>query len=156
MWANNPILRAVADPIAKIDKDIIQLARDMQVVCREYDGVGLAAPQIGVPLRIIYTTQWKETPKWLKYLRDQIMINPVVLSQTKKMDTDIEWCLSLPGVEWNVERYSWVKVQYEDISWKTIVQSYKWFDARIIQHEIDHINGILFIDKAVKTWKVKG
>ena len=61
--ATNPILRAVADPIEHFGDDIKQLAQDMKFVCHEYDGVGLAAPQIGLSLRIIYTTQWKQTPK---------------------------------------------------------------------------------------------
>jgi peptide deformylase len=61
--ATNPILRSVADPIDHFDNELFKVARDMKLVCHEHDGVGLAAPQIGLPLRIIYTTQRKKTPK---------------------------------------------------------------------------------------------
>lgn len=153
--ATNPILRSVADPIDNFSADIFKLARDMKLVCHEHDGVGLAAPQIGLPLRIIYTTQRKKTPKWLKYITDQIMINPEILTDSATKNEDAEGCLSLPGIEWNVKRFDWVKLQFQDVRGKLVVKTYKWFDARIIQHEIDHLNGILFIDKATNIIKLK-
>lgn len=152
--ATNPILRAVADPIDHFGDDIIKLARDMKLVCHEYDGVGLAWPQIGLSLRIIYTTQRKQSPKWLKYIGDQIMINPEILIDSGTLNDDMEWCLSLPGIEWKVKRQDWVKVKFQDVYGKHVTKTYKWFDARIIQHEIDHLDGILFIDKAKHIRKV--
>lgn len=146
--ATNPILRASADPIVHIDNNILQLAHDMKLVCSEYDGVGLAAPQIGQSIRMIYVTHWKKTPKGLKYVGDQIMINPEILTHAETMNTDVEWCLSLPRVTGKVKRYDWVRVQFQNLDGEICVKNYKGFDARIIQHEIDHINGILFIDNA--------
>lgn len=121
----------------------------MKLICHKSDGVWVAAPQIGVPLRVIFVTLWKKTPKWLKMAWDQIIINPEVIEHSQKTVVEIEWCLSLPGLEWKVERYDWVKIKFQDIYGKHMEKKYKWFDARIIQHEIDHINGILYIDKAI-------
>lgn len=152
--ATNPVLRSVADPIDHFWEEIIWLARDMKHVCHEHDGVGLAAPQIGLPLRIIYTTQWKQTPKWLKYVTDQIMINPEIIIDSRTKNSDVEWCLSLPHIEGDVKRFDRIKLQFQDVHGKSITKTYKWFDARIIQHEIDHLDGILFIDKATNLRKV--
>ena len=149
--ATNPILRSVADPIENFTEDIKQLALDMKLVCHEEDGVGLAAPQIGLSVRIIYTSQWKNTPKGLKFLSDQIMINPHITAKSTTMNKDVEWCLSLPGIEWLVKRYDWIKVKFQDATGKKLTKTYKKYKTRIIQHEIDHLDGILFIDKLVKS-----
>ncbi len=151
--ATNPILRTQADPITDFGDDLLKLALDMKLVCHQYDWVGLAAPQIGIPLRVIYTTQRKKTPKWLKYITDQIMINPTLILDSGTTNSDIEWCLSLPGIEGKVRRFDRVKVSFQDTDGKTISKIYKWFDARIIQHEIDHLDGILFIDRATSVRK---
>ena len=147
-WATNPVLRAVADPVQHIDNDIKQLAEDMKLVCREHDGVGLAAPQIGLSLKMIYITHRRKGPKWLKYVGEQVMLNPEILAHAETMNSDVEWCLSLPHMTGKVKRYDWVRVQFQNTDWEVSIKNYKGFDARIIQHEIDHINGILFIDKA--------
>lgn len=151
--ATNPVLRSIADPIEHFGDEVLKLARDMKLVCHQYDGVWLAAPQIGIPLRIIYTTQRKKTAKWLKYIADQIMINPTILLDSGTMSSDIEWCLSLPWLEGKVRRFDRVKVSYQDIAGKTTNKIFKWFDARVIQHEIDHLDGILYIDKATSISK---
>ena len=152
--ATNPILRSTADPIDHFWEEIIWFARDMKRVCHEHDGVGLAAPQIGLPLRIIYITQRKKTPKWLKYVTDQIMINPEILMDSRTRNSDVEGCLSLPRLEGDVKRFDRIRVKFQDVYGKSITKTYKWFDARIIQHEIDHLDGILFIDKATNLRKI--
>ena len=152
--ATNPILRSVADPIKNFDDSIKQLALDMKLVCHEEDGVGLAAPQIGLSIRMIYTTQWKETPKGLKFLSDQIMVNPEITAKSTTTNKDVEGCLSLPGIEGMVKRYDWIKVKFQDTTGKKLTKTYKGFDARVIQHEIDHLDGILFIDKVAKLQKI--
>lgn len=156
VWETNPFLRTPADTVENFGLDISKLARDMKLVCHEEDGVGLAGPQIGVMQRVIYTTQRKKTPKWLKYLSDQIMINPEIIWHSDTSNIDVEWCLSLPGIEGKVKRYNQVKVRFFEPSGKELVKTYKWFDARIIQHEVDHLDGILFIDKAENVWRLKG
>lgn len=103
---------------------------------------------------MIYTTQWKKTAKGLKFLSDQIMLNPEILAKSVTMNKDVEGCLSLPGIEGLVKRYDWVKVKFQDETGKKITKMYKGFDARIVQHEIDHLNGVLFIDKATKLQKI--
>ena len=153
-WPTNPILRAVADPIVVFDDGLRQLAKDMKTVCKEHDGVGLAAPQIGLSIRIIYTTQWKNGPDWLVYTGDQIMINPEILEYSDNLKTDVEWCLSLPGLEWKVKRPLQIKVKFQDLNKKEFIKSFSGFNARIIQHEVDHLNGVLFIDKATNIVKV--
>lgn len=126
----------------------------MKLVCKQYDGVGLAAPQIGLSLRIIYTTQRKGGHDWLERTGDQIMINPEILEISDNLKTDVEWCLSLPGLEWKVKRHHQIKLKFQDLNGKEFIKSFSGFNARIIQHEIDHINGILFIDKATNIVKV--
>lgn len=148
-WENNPILRAVSSEITQIDIEILDMAKSMKKLTRKWDGVWLAAPQIWLNKRLIYVSQWRKNNLWeLDFKSDQIMINPVILEHSKTKSYDIEWCLSLPDITWRVKRYDEIKVRYTDLQNQTHTQVYRWFDARVIQHEIDHIDGILFVDIA--------
>lgn len=146
-WKDNPILRSVARPIEKVSKEIKTLGFDLLDLMRDFDGVGLAAPQIGLSIRMIATTQWKKKWKEIDLLDEQIMINPVILSKSEKMIIEEEACLSLPGMKGEVLRHEEIKVSYTDITGKQQIKKFKWFDSVIIQHEVDHLDGILFIDK---------
>lgn len=125
------------------------MSRNMKKLTRKRDGVWLAAPQIGLNKRLIYTSQWSKNQLWdLEFRSDLIMINPIILEHSKTKSYDIEWCLSLPDLTWRVKRYDEIKVKYTDLQNQTHIQVYRWFDARVVQHEIDHLDGVLFIDIA--------
>ncbi|HMT27443.1 MAG TPA: peptide deformylase [Candidatus Absconditabacterales bacterium] len=144
---DNPILRSVAKPIEKVSKDIKTIGLDLLDLMRDFDGVGLAAPQVGLNIRLIATTQWKKKGKQLDLLGEQIMINPTIIAKSEKMIIEEEACLSLPGITGQVLRHEEIKVSYLDISGKQQTKKFKGFDSVIIQHEVDHLDGILFIDK---------
>lgn len=145
----NKILRTISQEIIDIDKEILEMAKNMKKLTKKRDGVWLAAPQIGLNKRLIYTSQWARNHRWdLEFRSDQIMINPIILENSKTKSYDIEWCLSLPDLTGRVKRYDEIKVKYTDLQNQTHTQIYRWFDARVIQHEIDHLDGILFVDIA--------
>ncbi len=134
----NPVLRKKAKKIKNIDKSIIELVNKMFETMRanEPQGVGLAAPQVGVPIAL-----------FIYELDDDkgVLINPEVIEK-KGEDVDEEGCLSVPGVFGPVKRAEEVVVKAINIKGKRIVLKLKGFKARVFQHEIDHLKGILFTD----------
>ena len=147
---NNKILRTKSDEIKEINEDMREFAKILSHLMWKYDGVGLAAPQIGENIQMISITTRKETKKWRKQIDEIIMINPKIKEKSINTWVDLEACLSLPEIEWNVRRYNDIVVEYTTIKWDKKKKKFKWFNARIIQHEIDHLHGILFIDKLEK------
>jgi len=145
-WANNPILRAISKEVNEITSDIQQFCTDLQQMMYDEDGVGLAAPQIGHNIKIISTTQRKKD----KLTKETIMINPKILRKSDETAIDEEACLSLPKIIWSVKRHISIKVTYLDLKGNKHTKKLKHLNARIIQHEIDHLDGILFIDKLHK------
>ncbi len=136
--AGNPVLRQVAAKVTKIDKRIKRLLSDMADTMYKADGVGLAAPQIGVSVRIVVID-----------VGDGIleMINPEIISKEGSC-INVEGCLSVPNFDGEVERAKSVKVKYQDRNGKPIVLNTTDILAIAVQHELDHLDGILFIDKA--------
>jgi peptide deformylase len=122
---------------------------------RENDGVWLAAPQIGKNLRIISTTQREEKKKENKLIGEIIMINPEIIEKSKEMIVFEEACLSLPNIIWKVKRNKIITVQYLDLKWNLQKKKLKNLNSTIAQHEIDHLDWILFMDKAMKEPKKK-
>ena len=121
----------------------------------EYDGVGLAAPQLGKNIRMIAVTQWKETKEKNKkkctkeLIGEYIMINPEILEYSKTTQKTEEACLSLPDLFGDVERFQWIKVKYQTVQGKENTKKLSGFNAVVVQHEIDHLNGVLFTDKII-------
>lgn len=134
----HPLLRKKALPVKKITKRLNKLAEDMEETMRAASGVGLAAPQIGVGIRLI-VVDVGEGPI--------VIYNPEIIDRDGQ-DIDVEGCLSIPGVNAYVERPAWVKVAGIDAKGKPLVVEGDELLARALQHEIDHLDGILFIDKA--------
>ncbi len=132
------ILRSKAQKVPKVTKRIVKLTKDMLETMYATDGVGLAAPQIGENLRVIVVDPG-DGPIAL--------INPEIV-QAEGSETDVEGCLSLPGVLGYVERFSDIVVESLDEKGKSQRIQASGLLARILQHEIDHLDGILFIDKA--------
>lgn len=138
--AGDPVLRQVAKPVKKIDKKIKNLLSDMAATMYAANGVGLAAPQIGVSSRIVVIDTGEE-PGLLE------MVNPEILDKEGSC-THVEGCLSVPNFDGEVERAEKVKVKFLDRNGKSVILDAEELLAIAVQHEIDHLDGILFIDKA--------
>lgn len=145
----NKILRKKSKDVKGINKEIKQFWLDLMELLRIYDGVWLAAPQIWVNKNIIAITQWERKSKRIDLNFEEILINPKIIYMSEKTQIDEEWCLSLPWEIWKVERSSHIIVSYQNINWETKKIEANWENAVIIQHEIDHLNWILFLDKII-------
>ncbi len=152
-WENNQILRKKSEIVDFFDDEIKEFAEILLDLMYAYDWVGLAAPQIGKNIRIIATTQRKESKKWhktnKKIIGETAMINPEIIDHSEEKRKWEEACLSVPGVCGDVERWIWIVVKYQDKKWKKHIQKYTWFSAVVIQHEMDHLEWILFTDKTI-------
>ena len=135
-------LRAVADPIAEIDDAIKQLAHDMLETMYAAPGIGLAAPQVGELRRIVVMDLAKEEEP----ADPIVMINPEILSFSEETVVTEEGCLSIPELYYEVERPAEVTVRYTDLDGQTIERDAAERLAICIQHELDHLDGVLYID----------
>lgn len=147
-WKQNKILRAVSEPIKKNEiKNYLKLGKQMLKYIKDSDNgwVWLAAPQVGYNKRLIVVSLLKDRDD--EKFPTIAMINPEILEHSSDMEKDIEWCLSVPWEKWKVERYNSIKLKYLDEKAKEKTLILNWLSARIVQHEIDHLNGILFTDK---------
>ena len=147
-WKNNPILRTKSDYIEEIDEEVRFFWNILLKLMRRYDWVWLAAPQVGKNIRMIATTQRAKPRKEL--MSETVMINPEIIEKSEKIITYEEACLSLPDLGGKVKRHENIVVKYTDLDWKEKIIKLKWFNSVIVQHEIDHLDGILFIDRAIK------
>lgn len=155
IWASTPVLRKKAVPIWKIDYKIRVLAHDLLELMRLYDGVWLAAPQINHSLRMFAYTQRDTSKKKRALLEEWVMINPKIVAIDKEFISEKEWCLSLPWIEWDVLRSIAVTMHYLDTKGKEHIKKATGYNARILLHELDHLDGVLFIDKAEKVYEMK-
>jgi peptide deformylase len=138
----DPRLRLVSKPVGKIDAEIRKLAEDLLETMYEAPGIGLAAIQIGVPKRVFtMDLAKKDEPK-----NPQVYVNPEVLWASEERSTYEEGCLSIPEFYEEVERPSQVKVRYTDLDGEQHEIEANGLLATCLQHEIDHLNGVLFID----------
>ena len=135
-------LRAVADEIPEVTDEIRVLAKDMLETMYDAPGIGLAAPQIGELKRIVVMDLSKEgeTPDPI------VMINPEILKYSEETVTTEEGCLSIPEIYYEVERPAEVTVEYTDLEGKRVTRDAKERLAVCIQHELDHLDGVLYID----------
>jgi peptide deformylase len=133
---NNPILRKKTPKVERVTKEIKQLIKDMQETM-EGKGVGLAAPQVGVSLRLcIATLGGKVTP----------LLNPQITVRSEEKAMDQEGCLSLPDTWVLVPRSVDIVVRYRDARGTPKEKKLSGFDARVVQHEVDHLDGRLIVD----------
>ena len=139
---DNPILRQKAQQVKEITAEIKQLVLDMIETLESNQGVGLAAPQVGQLLQIIIAK-----PEANK--EALVLINPQIKKTSRKKDVMEEGCLSLPDISVPVERAVKITVQTLDINGQPNKIKAKGLLARVIQHEIDHLSGILIVDKGL-------
>ena len=148
----DPFLRLKAKQVTKFDGELQTLIENMFETMRAAPGVGLAAPQIGESLRLVvveYTEDEDENAKPRKY----VLINPEIVRRSEEMVTDLEGCLSLPGLVGSVERHQSVTVKAKNRFGKPLkIEAEEWL-ARIFQHEIDHLDGVLYIDRAEEVFE---
>ena len=151
------VLRRKARTVTTFDKNLQALVNDMIETMREAPGVGLAAPQVNVPERLIvveYAEEDEEAedqPEKPKKLF--VLINPEIVKKSEEMLMGVEGCLSIPGLVGEVERHALVQVKGLNRHGKPIKVKAEGWLARIFQHEIDHLNGVLFTDRAIRVWK---
>lgn len=151
----NPILRQKSKPVGKIDKKIKQLTKAMIEVIKKGPegkriGVGLSAVQIGKPIRLFVAY----SQKGRKYLT---FINPEILWKSKRLtkgvperENKFEGCLSVPGIFGLVRRSKAVKVRYLTLNGQIVIRKFDGLTATVIQHELDHLNGVLFVDRILE------
>ncbi len=143
---NEPVLREKCKKVRKIDKKIKKLAIDMVQTMKKGQGIGLAAPQVGVLKRVIVV----QTD--LGGQRILALVNPKIIKKGFETEVSEEGCLSFPGIFLEIKRAKEVEVEGLDIKGKKIKLKAKGLLARVFQHEIDHLDGILFIDK-ISFWQ---
>ncbi len=140
-------LREVSKEISReflLEKDIQQFISEMIPTMYADDGIGLAAPQVAQNIRICVIGKGADS----SLDEDLILVNPVWTPMSRKRNTDIEGCLSVPNIFGKVKRYTHIKVNSWNRQGDILEFLASNFFARVIQHEVDHLNGILFIDKA--------
>ena len=135
-------LRAVADPIVEIDKEIKTLAHDMLDTMYDAPGIGLAAPQVGELKRIVVMDLSKEDEP----NNPIVMINPEILRFSEETVTTEEGCLSIPELYYDVERPAEITVRYTDLEGEIVEAEATERFAICVQHELDHLDGVLYID----------
>jgi len=133
----DPVLRAKSVEVRRFNETLHNLLDDMAVTMMDADGVGLAAPQVGINKRIIVVRS--ETDQVLEF------VNPVI-KDAKGNHEDLEGCLSVPGIQGKVPRATKLTVEAQDRNGVPFTFKAEDFTARILQHEIDHLEGRLFID----------
>ncbi len=150
------VLRRRAHTVTKFDKNLQTLIDDMIETMRDAPGVGLAAPQIGLSERIIvveYYEREEDEEKEDAPKKVYALLNPEIVKKSEETLIGIEGCLSIPGLVGDVERHATIQVKGFNRHGKPMKLKAQGWLARIFQHEIDHLNGILFTDRATRVWK---
>ncbi len=152
-FEGDEILRKKSKQIDVIDDKIKELAHDMLDTMYASDGIGLAACQVGMlKAMIVYDVSYIEEDEIKKPV---VLINPKIIQRSKSMVLVEEGCLSFPNVFENVERHEKVKVEFLDLEGKKQVISVKGIEAVVVQHELDHLEGIIFLDRIEKKNETK-
>ena len=143
-------LRLVSKPVDKITPDIRKLVDDMFETMYDAPGIGLAAIQVAQPLRLITMDLAKKDENGEITPTPRVFINPEIISHSEEVSVYEEGCLSIPEYYEEVERPAKVRVRYTDLDGKVHEEDAEGLFATCIQHEIDHLNGVLFIDHLSK------
>jgi peptide deformylase len=140
-----PLLRQVADPVLHFDAALAELIADMDETMRALHGAGIAAPQIGVDARVVIF-ELEENPRYphIAPVPYTVLVNPQLTVLGEEQDEGWEGCLSVPGMRGLVPRFRRLRYQGFDAHGIPIDRSVEGFHARVVQHEVDHLDGILF------------
>ena len=152
-------VREVGDPILStkckevdiknINKEILEEIEDLKETLNYTEGFGIAAPQAGIDRRIVIIQVDKEkcTYKDCEEVPTTVMINPTWRNISEEIESEFEGCLSVPSIRGKVERYTKIEVTYYNEKGERVIKQVKGFTARDIQHECDHLDGIVFLEK---------
>ena len=143
---NQKILSIKCDAVTNFDKSLVKLVKDMKETMKNAKGLGIAAPQVNINARVFIVTLGFDT----KNSREVAMVNPEITYFSDNKIVTEEGCLSLPGKFGKVERSDEIVVKYFDEKGKEFQLKLEGMDAVVTQHELDHLNGVLFIDKLYK------
>ena len=135
--ADHPILRTKTAPVKQVTKEVLKLIKDMEQTTIAADGLGLAAPQVGHGERLCLV---KQRGKLIA------LINPVITMRSPEMETAEEGCLSLPNIWVQVPRSQSIVVKYQNTKGEEQERKLEALEARIVQHEVDHLEGVLIVD----------
>ncbi len=135
----DPALRRRASEVGEITDEIRKVVDDMVETMYDEVGIGLAAPQVGIPLRLIVIADDRTR-------QARPLVNPVIVDRSGEQTAE-EGCLSIPGVFAPVSRATWVRVEARDLDGQPVTIEGRDLLARVLQHEIDHVDGVLFIDR---------
>jgi peptide deformylase len=140
-----PLLRAVAQPVARFDAQLAALVADMDDTMRALSGAGIAAPQIGVSARVVIF-ELKDNPRYphIQPVPYTVLVNPVLTPLTDEEAEGWEGCLSVPGLRGLVPRITRLRYSGFDLAGVPLERTVEGFHARVVQHEVDHLDGILF------------
>lgn len=134
------VIRQKAKPVQNID-EIQELIDNLIATCDDFNGLGIAAPQVYEPVQLfLMRPDRKGTP--------EVVINPKIISQSKETSKEWEGCLSIPGIRAPITRSKKIEVEYTDRKGKLKRKKFKDFTTKIFLHEVDHLNGIVFLDRA--------
>jgi methionyl-tRNA formyltransferase len=139
------ILHTVCDEVEVFDKSLKKLSQKMEILMKNAKGLGLAAPQVGLNIRFILVVLGFDT----KEERVLTMVNPEITYESDEKVIGEEGCLSVPGTFGNVERCQTIVVSFQDIKGRAHTLKLSEMDARVVLHEIDHLNGVLFTERLV-------
>lgn len=135
----DPVLRRRATPVEDVTPEIRRLIADLTDTMYDEVGIGLAAPQVGAAVRLIVVSD--EDGRGV-----QALVNPVIIEEDGQVTAE-EGCLSIPGVFAPVTRAAWVRVEAQDADGQPVSITARALFARVLQHELDHLDGVLFIDR---------
>ena len=141
----HPVLRQVAAPVEHFDATLHVLVADMDDTMRALNGAGLAAPQVGVSARVVIF-EVKENPRYphVQPVPYTVLINPILTPIGEEREEGWEGCLSVPGMRGLVPRYHRLRYKGFDLYGKPIDRTVEGFHARVVQHEVDHLDGVLY------------
>jgi peptide deformylase len=136
----DPVLKTRARPVERFDVGLRQEIHRMGILMNDSIGIGLAAPQVGVSHRLLVYRVEPDSPV-------QALVNPEIEWSSRDKETMEEGCLSLPGVHVDVERPLFIRVRAQDAEGDPILVEASGLEARVIQHEVDHLDGVLILDR---------
>jgi peptide deformylase len=134
----DPVLKTRAEPVQSFDESLLRLTKDMLATMRDNEGVGLAATQVG-RLKRVFVAAIEDD--------EYIVVNPVLTDISETTETATEGCLSIPGIQVDVERPTAVTISGQDVSGKPLKIEASDLLARVLQHEVDHLDGVLILDR---------
>jgi peptide deformylase len=144
----NPVLLKGTQPVEKVDAELRTTVEEMARLMYDLRGVGLAAPQVSIGKRFMLVCPTAELGE------EQVVINPEILALEGEEEME-EGCLSFPGVYGTIRRATKVKARYRDLDWNERTLDLEGFVARIFQHELDHLNGVVFLERMSAADKMK-